>query len=273
MTTPADARKVASRHAFSVGLFGIASALGAATLAYPFLMPALGFSAPGQAADGALVTALLLALCVLGMLVEAQGSALGARGIALLGALVALNSALRFVENALPGPGEFSPVFALILLSGYVFGARFGFLAGALTLLVSAILTAGLGPWLPYQMFVSGWVGMTAGWLPGRQATRPSRGQLVMLAALGVGWGFAYGALLNLSFWYALAGDPSVSWAPGLGIQDALVRYAAFYSLTSFVPDLFRALGNAVLVVVFGPPTLRALWRARRQMTFAREAR
>ena len=155
------------RHAFSLILFALAALLGLAALAYPFAAASLGQGA-GRAADAPLIVAGLLTLCVLGMLVEAQSGSLNARGIALMGVLVALNSALRLVENIIPGPGEFSPVFALIILAGYVFGARFGFLTGALTLLVSAVITAGIGPWLPYQMFTAGWVGMSAGWLPGR---------------------------------------------------------------------------------------------------------
>ena len=63
--------------------------------------------------------------------------------------LVAVNATLRFLEVALPGPGGFSPIFPLIVLAGYVFGGRFGFLMGALTLLVSAIVTGASGPGCP----------------------------------------------------------------------------------------------------------------------------
>ena len=73
-----------------------------------------------------------------------------------------MNSTLRFAEAAIPGPGGFSPIFLLIVLGGYVYGARFGFLLGALTILVSGMLTGGVGPWMPYQMFVAGWTGMAA---------------------------------------------------------------------------------------------------------------
>lgn len=261
----------AGRHAFSLIVFALAALLGLAALAYPFAAASLGQGA-GRAADAPLVVAGLLTLCVLGMLAEAQSGSLNARGIALMGVLVALNSALRLVENIIPGPGEFSPVFALIILAGYVFGARFGFLTGALTLLVSAVITAGIGPWLPYQMFTAGWVGMSAGWLPGRAANWPRWKTLALLAGFGIVWGFAYGAILNLSFWYVLSGDPATAWVPGLDTGAILARYGGFYAVTSLVPDLFRALGNAALLVVFGPPTLKALRRARRQLAFEREA-
>lgn len=249
------------RHAFSLGLFGLAAAFGGLVLAWPFLFPTLR-----GGGDTAWVTVSLLALCLLGTFVDAGEGALTPRVIALLAVLVALNSILRFAENALPGPGEFSPVFALIILAGYAFGARFGFLTGALTLLVSAIITAGVGPWLPYQMFTAGWVGLSAGWLPGRAAAQPGRRAVIGLMAFGVVWGFLYGAIMNLSFWHLYAGTGA--WAPGHGPLDTLQRYATFYALTSALPDAFRALGNAALIGLFGAPTLAALWRTRRSLSF-----
>ena len=42
---------------------------------------------------------------------------------------------------------------------------------GALTLFTSAIITGGVGPWLPGQMFVAGWVGMSV-----RLLARPRAG-------------------------------------------------------------------------------------------------
>jgi energy-coupling factor transport system substrate-specific component len=62
-------------------------------------------------------------------------------------------------------PGGFSPIFAPIIIAGYVFGGRFGFLMGTFTLLASALVTGAVGPWLPYQMFTAGWAGLSAGWL------------------------------------------------------------------------------------------------------------
>ena len=61
--------------------------------------------------------------------------------------------------------------FAPLILGGYVFGARFGFLFGAFALLVSALITGGVGPWLPYQMFAAGWMGLSAGGLGVSSAT------------------------------------------------------------------------------------------------------
>ena len=103
------------------------------------------------------MTTALVGLSVVALLVELQGRSLSAKTVAMLGVLVAVTSVLRFIEVAIPMPGGFSPIFAPILLSGYVFGGRFGFLMGSFTLLVSGLVTGTVGPWLPYQMFTAAW--------------------------------------------------------------------------------------------------------------------
>ena len=68
-----------------------------------------------------------------------------------------------------PEPTELNLPYALfftIVLAGRVFGAGFGVVLGCSTLFASAIITGGVGPWLPYQMFGASWVGLLAGLLP-----------------------------------------------------------------------------------------------------------
>ena len=56
-----------------------------------------------------------------------------------------------------------------------------------MTLFASALLTAGVGPWLPFQMLGAGWVGFLAGCLP--RAT--GRAEVALLAAYGAVAGLA----------------------------------------------------------------------------------
>jgi energy-coupling factor transport system substrate-specific component len=186
---------------------------------------------------------------------------ISAKMVAALGVLVALTASLRVIEVAIPGPGGFTPIFAVIVLAGYVFGSRFGFLLGALTLLVSALLTGGVGPWLPFQMFTAGWVGLTSGWLP-----HPQRPQLalLMLVIFGGFWGFLYGAIINLYAWPFIVGDPAISWQAGVG----LARYGAYYLATSLIWDIGGAVGNILLLLILGVPGLHALTRFRDRFQF-----
>lgn len=247
-------------------IVGLASLAGAMGFLYPFVLPAwtAGGEASAHAADAPLLFAAITAFCLIAMAVALEGEGQGRRSpaktVALLGVLVAIDATLRLVPSFLGA----SPIFLLIILTGAVFGPVFGFQMGALTLLVSAFITGGVGPWLPYQMLGAGWMGLTAGWLPRFQSLR---WRLAVLATFGAGWGFLYGAILNLWSWpFAAPGATEavgLYWAPGLSLGETLRRYAAFYLATSLVYDLFRAVGNAGLILALGGPLLRVLERYR----------
>lgn len=251
-------------------LYLLGALIGVAAFSLPFLQPV---SVPTAAAERAVVapaltpllTTVLLAVCLLAILVEMQGARASAKVVAALGMLVAATSVLRFVETAIPGPGGFSPIFGPIILAGYVFGARFGFLMGSFTILVSALITGGVGPWLPYQMFVASWVGFSAGLIP--QIERP-RLALLVLALFAAVWGILFGFITNLYFWPFFAGELHMSWQPGIGLVGGVQRYLAFYAATSLAWDLVRAVGNVVLVLALGLPAVRALQRFRDRFYF-----
>lgn len=247
-------------------IYALSGALGLLAFIYPFFDPNTGAATAGtaQAQVAPLLTAALVGLTLLALVLELQGQSLSAKMIAMLGVLVAVTSVLRFIEVAIPLPGGFSPVFAPIIVAGYVFGARFGFLMGAFTLLTSALITGGVGPWLPFQMFTAGWVGLTAGWLPhwGRRWER------LLLYAFGFGWGLVYGVIINLYFWPFIAGPAEQSWRYGLGLSETLARYAAFYVATSLAWDMIRAMGNVALLLVLAAPMIKALTRFRQRFHF-----
>jgi len=249
--------------------------VGIASFLYPFFLPALAGIGERPVRGGIeipLVFTALGASCLLVLLLDLQGRAgLGDRGasklVALLGMLVAVDATLRLVPTLLGA----SPIFLLIILVGYAYGAQLGFLMGALTLFVSALITGGLGPWLPYQMLGAGWIGMTAGWLPHRGESG-SRAELVMLAIFGGVWGLLYGGILNLMEWpFAAPGldeRAGLYWVPGMSFAETLSAYTRFYLTTSLVYDAFRAAANVALVLALGQPLLRLLDRYRDRFTW-----
>ena len=236
--------------------------IGFATFLGPFVLPR---PSAAQANLAIVLTILLLAAALVVLLIEVQGQVVSAKVVATLGILIAITSVLRFIEVAIPGPGGFSPIFAPIILGGYVFGARFGFLLGSLTLLVSGLITGGVGPWLPYQMFTAGWVGLSSGWLP--HPSRP-RNELLLLVFWGFVWGLLYGFIINLYVWPLAVGGQASSWEPGITPVETLTRYLTFYVATSLLWDLGRALGNVFLLVILGVPAIRALQRFKRRLQF-----
>ena len=242
-------------------IYALTTAIGLLALVAPVVMP-------GRTTNAPLLLTFVVGLSFVALLLEVQGDAVNAKFIALLGILTAMNAALRFAEVAIPGPGGFSPVFFLIILTGYVYGGRFGFLLGALTLLVSALITGGVGPWLPYQMLTAGWVGLSAPLLrpPIRRLhAEGRRPEIGLLALFGLVWGLLYGALMNLSSWSFIVGPG----APMPTTFREIVRlYTAFYVTTSLLWDLARGFGNVALILAFGAPTLRALRRFHKRFSF-----
>lgn len=250
-------------------LLGLATLTGWVALLLPFIVPFAQTdesAAPAlRAGQTPLLTIVLVTLCLAILLVEFQGRQTNAKIVAALGVMVAGTAALRFIEVGIPGPGGFSPVFLPIIIGGYVFGPRFGFLLGTMGILVSALITGGVGPWLPYQALAAGWVGLGAGWLP--HLDRPAW-QLALLIGYGLLWGFLYGLILNLTTWPFLAGDPAQTWQQGEGVGAALRSYGVYYLATSAVWDAARAAGNVALLAALGVPLVRALGRFRDRLTF-----
>jgi energy-coupling factor transport system substrate-specific component len=165
------------------------------------------------------------------------------------------------------GTAGLEMVFFLLVLGGRVYGPGFGFVLGATTLFASAILTGGVGPWLPFQMLAAGWVGLGAGLLP------PARGrrEIALLAAYGAVSAFAYGMLLNLWFWPFTTGTGSdLSYVAGAPVLENVHRFIWFTLATStWGWDTGRAITNAVAIVLLGPAVLLTLRRAARRAAFS----
>ena len=212
-----------------------------------------------------LFSALVAVSALVALAVALQTQRLSTRLLAILAALVAIDATLRLV--IVIGLLGFSPIFFLVIAGGFVMGPSFGFASGALTLLLSAVLTAGLGPWLPYQMLAAGWVGMGAGYVGRISGHRPSPKTIAVLSLYGCAAGFAYGILLDLWEWPLLvaAGSSPLGWASGIGLVPLVRRFGGFYLATSLVYDSFRAMGNLLLIAVLGTAVIAALERFRRR--------
>jgi energy-coupling factor transport system substrate-specific component len=241
----------------------VASALGLVAFTWPLLTTA---DAPlATVGDPTLLFALVLPLVLAVVLAELGDGGMDARTVAMLGVLAAAGAALRPLGTGIAG---FEPIFFLLVVAGRAYGPGFGFALGATTLFASALVTAGVGPWLPFQMFGAAWVAAGAGLLPRRVR---GRAELAMLGAYGVVAGLLYGLLLNLTMWpFVLRGDTvtALSYVPGDAIVDNLRRFVAFTLATSMGFDVPRAVLTGTLVVVTGTPLLRALRRAGRRAAF-----
>lgn len=244
--------------------------LGMLSLLSPFIFPQAR-DLNDQAATFPIMVSLIILLCLLIIIFEAQSSLLDSKMIAFLAVLTAINAGLRFLENAIPGPGGFSPTFFLIILSGYYFGSRIGFLVGAMTLLISALITGGIGPWLPGQMITAGWVGQSAvlvTLIVNKFALHDKPIEIILLGAFGALWGMVYGVIMNLWFWPFLGAGAGQSFTQTVGALENLQRYAAYYLATSLVWDITRAVGNVLIVSIMAKPVLKIFQRFKRRFSF-----
>lgn len=248
----------------SAAVLGVASLGGLMMLCWPLLL-----KVPADArVDPPFLFLALLPIVIAVVLAELSEGGMDARVLAVLGVLSALNAILRTVSAGTAGV-EF--VFFLLILGGRVFGAGFGFVLGCTSLFASALMTAGVGPWLPFQMLVAAWIGMGAGLLPKRVS---GRAEIALLVVYGVFAAYAFGLLMNLSSWPFLLGvqvpghEGALSYVAGAPLVDNLQTFAAYTLLTSTGSfDTGRAITNAVALIVLGPAILTTLRRAAKRAT------
>lgn len=210
----------------------------------------------------------LLPIVIAVVLAEFSEGGMDARVLAILGVLSALNAVLRMLSAGTAGV-EF--VFFLLILGGRVFGAGFGFVLGITSLFASALMTAGVGPWMPFQMLVAAWIGMGAGFLP-KHLT--GRREIAMLVLYGVAAAYAFGLLMNLSGWPFLLGiqvpghEGALSYVAGAPLLENLKTFLAYTLITSTGSfDTGRAITNSIALIVLGPPILTTLRRAAKRAT------
>lgn len=257
MTDVTRTRPTLGASARPVVVYLLITLLGAAAFLYPFWLPGDALPNAAHSGDAPLVAALVGVVVVAALALEIRRGTMNGATVAILGVLAASSGLLRLLD--LPGGG--SGIFFLIVLAGAAFGPRFGMLLGLASMAVSAIVTGGIGPWLPFQMLALGWMGAGAGFVGLATRRLAPWAEVLVLAAYGWIWGFLYGAILNLWFWPFQRDGGALSWRPGLSVGETLHHYWSFYVATSLAWDAAGALANALIILVVGVAVLRTLRR------------
>jgi energy-coupling factor transport system substrate-specific component len=248
----------------TVSTLAMASFIGFVAFLWPFVVAPGKF---GSAYTPPLMFGVLLLLVLAVVFAEIADGGIDSKALAMLGVLSAVDAALRPLGA---GTAGIETVFFLLVLAGRVFGPGFGFALGCTSLFASALLTGGVGPWMPYQMFGCAWVGLFAGLLPRARG----KAEIALLMAYGAGSGYFFGFMLNLSFWpFSLDPGSSIAYAPGLPFVEQWHRYLLFDATTSLGWDTGRAVTNAVCILIAGPATLAAFRRAARRASFQAQPR
>jgi energy-coupling factor transport system substrate-specific component len=225
---------------------------------WPFLVntPALAHKASWFFLGTTTVSVLLLVALI-------ANDDLGSKNVAFLGILSALVAALRPLGIGAIG---IEPMWFALILASRAMGPTFGFLLGALSMLLSALLTGGIGPWLGYQVFAAALIGFGVGMIPSRIRGRL---EIIILAIYGALAAEIFGIAMDLQFWpWALGGDTELSYRAGAPLSENLSHFISYHYLSALAWDLPRAIITVVLILVAGKPALNALRRARHRSAF-----
>ncbi len=229
---------------------------------WPFLVPTQAMA--DRASWLFLASTPVMVLLIVLLVSEDQ---LSSKNIAFLGILSALIAALRPLGIGAIG---IEPMWFALILAARVLGPTFGFLLGAISMTLSALLTGGIGPWLAYQVFAAALIGLGVGLIP--QGLR-GKTEIAILGIYGVIAAEFFGIAMDLQFWpWSLGSGTELSYLPGDSIGENLSRFFQYHFLSALAWDVPRAALTFVLILVAGKPALNALRRARHKAAFTSHA-
>jgi len=241
----------------------LASVVGVIAFGWPLLADPES-SVVAHSTDAPWFFALFLPMLLAVVLAQVSDGGMNARSVAMLGVLAAVVCVLRPLGA---GTAGIEPIWVVLVLGGRALGPGFGFVLGATSLGASALLTGGVGPWLPFQMMAAAWVGLGAGLIP---MPRGGRAEVFAVAAYAAVATYAYGLLMNLWLWPFTAGlAPGIAFDPGAPLSDNLAHWIAFSIVTSLAFDLPRTVLSVLLVLLLARPVLGTLRRTGRRAVFA----
>jgi energy-coupling factor transport system substrate-specific component len=245
------------------------SLLGLHAFAWPLYLPDSTFFLFQP--DAARAFSLGIAFLAIGIIaLDISADVLDSKSVALLGVLSALIAALRLVGAGAIGV---EPMWFLLIIASYVFGARFGFSLGVISLAVSALLTGGIGPWLPFQMLAAGWIGLFAGFIGSITQASSHKVQRLTLILVGIISSLTFGALMDLQLWPWIAGtDLQLSYVPGSQVVENLQKFLAFHFATALAWDIPRAITTSILLALTSIPIVKSLQRAQIKLNFTSHA-
>lgn len=242
-------------------LFLIGSVLGLVAFSWPLYIPQSEIYLL-QPEAARLMAVIIVCVGVGVVALEISRGVMDAKSVAVLGVLAAVIAALRMVGAGAVGV---EPMWFLLILASYAFGSKFGFSLGIVSMATSAVLTGGIGAWLPFQMLAAGWIGWFAGIIGSLSSAKVgNRSNKLLLVFIGVFSSLAFGLLMDLQLWPWLTGtDTQLSYLAGAGVSENLQRFVMFHAATALSWDIPRAITTAALILITANPILNSFKRAK----------
>lgn len=202
-------------------------------------------------------------LTVVALVYSINLNPLDSKTIAILAVLTAVIAAFRPLGAGAIG---IEPMWFILILSARVFGAYFGFILGATSMLLSAVLTGGIGPWLSYQVFAAAGVGVGVALIP---KSLRGRGEIAALFIYALIASELFGIAMDLQFWpWSLGRGTQLSYIPGAPLATNLNHFITYHFTASMAWDIPRAVFTSLLIVIAAPAVLNTLRRAHVKAAF-----
>lgn len=166
---------------------------------------------------------IILAVALLSLLLFCAGfekKKIGTRRLILVSVMAALSVVGRFIPL-------FKPVTALTIITAIHLGSEAGFMTGSMSALLSNFYF-GQGPWTPFQMFVWGMIGLTAGFL-----AKPLKEHKWLLLLFGLFAGVFYSFVMDL--WTVLSYTDTWELESYLTALYTAIPYTVVYCVSNVI--------------------------------------
>ncbi|PKM78047.1 MAG: ECF transporter S component [Firmicutes bacterium HGW-Firmicutes-15] len=193
----------------------------------------------------ALASVLIIGMGILTFFWQFEKQEVNSKDIALIATMASLAAISRVPFAAIMG---LQPTTFIVMITGYVFGARTGFMVGAVAALVSNFFL-GQGPWTPWQMFSWGICGVIAA-----LTSNCNRLNLISFTIITGLCGYLFGWIMNIWHW--------VGFVYPLNMTTFFATY-----LLSIPSDTIHAVGNIAFSILFGKPFYIILTRYKKKLT------
>lgn len=179
------------------------------------------------------------------------------REIAFLGMFTALIAVLRPVGLGAVG---IEPMWFALILFSRAMGPSMGLLLGGMSMTLSALITGGVGPWLPWQILSASLIGFGTGIIPRKISQKK---EIFLLVTYSIVAAELYGFIMDLSYWpIALGSGTQLSMDLSLGFAENADRFLRYHFVGALAWDVPRAIFTATLVATTGSTVLTAIRRA-----------
>ena len=172
----------------------------------------------------AIISLVIAILCNIPLLINFEKSKTNTRELVLIAVMVTLATISRLIFAPIP---SFKPITAMVIITGVAFGAKAGYITGALSAVLSDVFFVA-GHRTPFQILVWGLIGFFAGLLFFNKKLK--MWQLLIYSVIS---GIVFSLIMDI--WTVFAVDNSFTFLRYSQVLLASLPFMAIYAVSNFV--------------------------------------